>query len=650
MTRVRRTIRTRLILLVLASTLLPLSVGLALVVVADARALEADMVTRQKLIAQVVGEYSVADLAANDRHQSQITLGKLSSLPEIEYAAVFDAHGARFASYGGNGGGDVATVPLVAADTETSAPGHVDLLHPIEQGGVHHGSIYVRASTEALAQRVRRYAWSMVAVGIGVVLASLGLALVLQRGITRPILGLVEVARKIREEDDYDVRAVKTSSDEVGALCDGFNAMLSTLERRRGEQRFLLETTGSLSESLDYNKTLQRIAALSVPMIGDTCIVHIVEPNGRVRCVATGRMEEERDEPVTDVRRRTHLPTHQAERILEVLASGTSRVIQDAGEPFLPGLSSLDAEDRSILDQHWNVMSIPLVANESKVGVISFGSDVAKRAYGPSDIALAEELARRAALAVVNARLYRAAQDAVLARDEFLSIASHELRTPLTTLQLLVQGFRRAVQTESPPEEAIEGVRSSVELVGCEVARLDRLASNLLDVSRITAGRLPIERAHVDLSALVREVALRFEQEVEIAGCKLTVHADASVVGLWDRMRLDQIVTNLLSNAIKYGPGKPVEVRVESDATTGRIVVRDRGIGIAPKDATRIFERFERAVSARHYGGMGLGLYITRQIVEAHGGTIRVDSVPKEGSTFTVELPKTTSSLTDSRG
>jgi signal transduction histidine kinase len=227
---------------------------------------------------------------------------------------------------------------------------------------------------------------------------------------------------------------------------------------------------------------------------------------------------------------------------------------------------------------------------------------------------------------------------AVAARDEFLSIASHELKTPLTPLQLQVQSLQRLTQRNAPTP--IHGkLTTGLEVMDKQVVRLTTLVNNLLDISRITSQRLLLNLEEVDLRQLVQEVVVRFRQELLQAGCTLTVHAPDPVVGLWDRSRLDQVATNLLSNAMKYGAGKPIEISVEGTTDHGRLRVRDNGIGVAPEDQARIFDRFERAVSEHNYGGFGLGLWITRQIVECSGGTILVHSQPGAGATFVVELP-----------
>jgi signal transduction histidine kinase len=242
---------------------------------------------------------------------------------------------------------------------------------------------------------------------------------------------------------------------------------------------------------------------------------------------------------------------------------------------------------------------------------------------------LEEELAHRE-------RIEQELREAVVMRDDFLSVAGHELRTPLTAVQLQVHSLlgraRERYGTDGYLLERLERVRRQTE-------RLSGLIDELLDASRISAGRLTLEPEECDLAALVREVADRAAEAAARAGCALRVAAEAPVRGHWDRLRIEQVVSNLLGNALKYGAGKPVEVQVQGGRDRARLAVRDAGIGIPIEDQARIFRRFERAVSSRNFGGLGLGLWIVRQVVEAHGGTVRVESEPGQGATFIAELP-----------
>ncbi len=242
----------------------------------------------------------------------------------------------------------------------------------------------------------------------------------------------------------------------------------------------------------------------------------------------------------------------------------------------------------------------------------------------------AEETARRLAAATAARR---AAQEAVSARDEFLAIAGHELRTPLTALLFHAEALARGAAA-LPPDAAARTAK-----IARSARRIARLVDDLLDVSKISVGRLAIEPEPVDLAEVVREVVIRNAEPAAHAGSPLRLEAPRPVRGTWDAGRLEQVAEALVANALKYGRGRPIEILVDSSGDAARLVVRDHGIGIAPEDQARIFERFERAASARHYGGLGLGLWIVRQVVEGHGGTIRVASEPGAGATFTVELP-----------
>jgi PAS domain S-box-containing protein len=224
---------------------------------------------------------------------------------------------------------------------------------------------------------------------------------------------------------------------------------------------------------------------------------------------------------------------------------------------------------------------------------------------------------------------------AIAARDAFLSVASHELKTPVAAAVLQIQKVRRSLDRGGDPE----GVRRGIVAGESAVERLGLLVEALLDVSRIAGGSLALERAPYDLSASISEAATRFREQAARTGSVLDVAVEPDVHAVGDRLRLEQVIAKLLTNAIRFGGGKPVSVSLRRQGERAILQVSDRGIGIAPDDQARIFDRFERAVSVRNFGGFGLGLWIARHIVEASGGAIRVESAPGRGATFTVELP-----------
>jgi PAS domain S-box-containing protein len=232
-----------------------------------------------------------------------------------------------------------------------------------------------------------------------------------------------------------------------------------------------------------------------------------------------------------------------------------------------------------------------------------------------------------------RAKLVAELREAVRARDEFLSVASHELRTPITTIGLQAEVLSRAVRDDAPR------LAERCVVIQRQAERLEKLVATLLEVSRIATGRISLQLEPVDLGDVAREVATETASWAP-AGQQIGVEAAPAVVGTWDRLRLVQIATNLVSNAVKYGEGKPILVRVRTEDEAAVFEVIDEGIGIAAEDRERIFDRFERAVSGHHYGGLGLGLWIVREIVRVLDGTVAVQSEPGTGSKFSVRLPR----------
>lgn len=236
-------------------------------------------------------------------------------------------------------------------------------------------------------------------------------------------------------------------------------------------------------------------------------------------------------------------------------------------------------------------------------------------------------------------RLLDGLKQAITARDEFLSIASHELRTPLTSLQVQLDAYARLTKNEPMMAVSHPKVLGKVRSLTRQAERLTTLIIHLLEVTRLTSGRKDMHRARLDLEEVVNHVLKGFGDVAERAHSEVQTSL-RSVVGEWDRLRIELVVSNLLSNAFKYGRGRPVKVTLDGSPDVAVLTVSDQGIGISPDEQARIFERFERAVPETHYGGFGLGLWIVRQVVEAHGGEIKVLSKKGEGSSFTIELPR----------
>jgi len=229
---------------------------------------------------------------------------------------------------------------------------------------------------------------------------------------------------------------------------------------------------------------------------------------------------------------------------------------------------------------------------------------------------------------------------AVKMRDDFMSVVAHELRTPLNTLFLETQLRKMQIERGNLAAFAPEQLGKMVARDDRQIRNMVRLIDDMLDVSRIRSGALSVRPAQVELARLLQRVIDDLEQQALAVGSRITLDAPQPVDGWWDEFRIEQVVVNLLTNALRYGGGKPVEVGLSATPDGARIEVRDHGIGISEQDQQRIFQQFERGGGGKSADGLGLGLYITRQLVEAHGGKISVSSEPGQGSIFRLDLPQ----------
>jgi signal transduction histidine kinase/FixJ family two-component response regulator len=420
-------------------------------------------------------------------------------------------------------------------------------------------------------------------------------------------------------------------------------------ERRLVEDalRLLAEASKDLGSSLSFEDVLQRLVQLVVPRLADWFVVDLIEPPlapgdpPRVRRVAVEtsgpRAEAAARLLWTDPPRWDSLqPTMQA------VQTGQTVILTLEDDDLSPVLG-MDGDLQTLVreEEIHTSLAVPLEARGRILGALLIARTGRRRALGPTDVALAEELARRGAMALDNARLYQDSQDAVRARNDLLAAVSHDLRSPLTSIRGHAQILLRQLARGRVPEP--ERLKETLTTFESLVQRMTGQLDEMLDLARLHTGEpLDLRLQRMDLVALVRGVV----DDLRGVTPQCQIHFAAQVPsapGYWDATRLERVVLNLVHNAIKYSPGGgAIAVSVAADPARpdwAEISVEDHGLGIPAADLPHIFNRFHRASNVGTIDGTGLGLAICRQIVEQHGGTITVASEVGQGSVFTVRLP-----------
>ncbi|HET9684771.1 MAG TPA: PAS domain-containing sensor histidine kinase [Gemmatimonadaceae bacterium] len=414
--------------------------------------------------------------------------------------------------------------------------------------------------------------------------------------------------------------------------------MQDVTERRRAEeaQEFLSSVGVALSASLEYQETLAQATRLAVPILGDTCIVDIYHEDGTREVTVADA--DPAAEDLARVMRTRYPPLFESPAFAEARRARQPTFLPDLDEASISEMAVDEEHRRMIARIGWrSAMFVPLYAREHALGVITCFSRT--RRPDRQDFALAIELARRAALAIDNALLYDRARQATQARDEVLGIVSHDLRNPIATITMCAGALLDPVP--APPE----GVRTMAEAIRHSAAWAEGIISDLLDVTTLEAGRLSLHRAPVPAAQLLETAREQFLPLATEGAHVFKVVADDELPMVdVDAMRVQQALLNLLGNAAKFTPaGGHVTLFAHADEEHGVVEfsVADTGIGISEADLPNIFDRFWQVHRTRR-GGAGLGLAIARGIVESHGGSMRVESEPGVGSTFSFTLPVAT--------
>lgn len=410
--------------------------------------------------------------------------------------------------------------------------------------------------------------------------------------------------------------------------------------RARARLEILAGTSTAMSRAqLDLSSVLATVCREVATRLPDVCTINLIGADGKtLEIAAVHHIDPEAERHIRMTLEASPTFVGDATALGQVAATRQPKLIPIV--PFEQLLAAARPEYRAHFERYpiASLVVVPLHARDETLGTLTCSRSPQLPPFTVEDQQLLQEIADRAAFAIANARLFDAERTARQLRDDFLSIAGHELRTPLAAMQLQIENLRAHADRgtfAAKPELLTDRLDKSARSVN----RLGALIRQVLDVSQLVRGQLAYDREAVDLRDLVGDVLERAQEHALRAGSTISLVAGDEVIGQWDRGRLDQVITNLVDNAIKYGQGKPIDISVGHGGQGARLVIRDQGMGIAVDAQARVFGRFERAVSDRNYGGLGLGLWISRQIVEGLGGTISFESTQGLGTTFVVELP-----------
>lgn len=461
----------------------------------------------------------------------------------------------------------------------------------------------------------------------------------LSRKIGRSISNLLEATDKVANGNlDYQARVLHF--DEIGRLTDAFNKMITSLKTGQDELSLAIERTNGLqnitaafSEALTpeqvfdvvFEKAYKTLKALY------GAVVMVSEDGNSLEIRRTIGLDQSIIDKWKTFPINSDLPVAECVRYAKPIFIKNS-------DMDVKKYKDLEKTDFNKKNEQIHVY-LPLTIGSEVLGALTLTFKRAEDFDTPEkEFMLA--LARQCSQAIHRSELYDDARKAIEARDEFLSIASHELRTPLTPLKLQLQGLERHIMRGTLSDLPAEKVVKIIQTSDRQINRLSTLIDDLLDVSRITTGKLSLNKETFSVSEMINEVVIQYSQQLKTSQSNLHVTILEDSQGNWDKVRIEQVIINLLTNAAKYAPNKPIHITVGKTKGHVQIKVRDEGPGIAPEDQERIFKRFERVNSKNNVGGLGLGLYISKQIVEAHKGSITVSSTLGEGSTFTVDLPQ----------
>jgi PAS domain S-box-containing protein len=434
--------------------------------------------------------------------------------------------------------------------------------------------------------------------------------------------------------------------DAEGRVVGASKVARDITERKRTERtsRFLTDASATLAELSDYRSTLQKIASLAVPVFADWCAVDMLQEDGSLERLALMHSDPAKVKVAQALARRYPPRLDDPIGPVRVVTTGGSELVEDISDALLASLAHDEEHLRIIRDlAPRSYICVPLRSRGKTLGALTFATAESGRYYGPEDLRAAEDLAQRAVVAIENANLYRALQEADRRKDEFLATLAHELRNPLAPIRNALEILHRV---GSPRETA----RSAREMLRRQVQHMVRLVDDLLDLSRVSRGKIELRKERVELASVLHSAIETSRPLIEAARHELEVTLPPARVWLdADPIRLAQVVANLLNNAAKYTrEGGSIRLIAEQEGGEVAIHIQDTGIGIPAELLPRIFDMFAQADTSieRAQSGLGIGLTLVKRLVEMHGGTVAAHSAgPGQGSEFLVRLPVTTERL-----
>lgn len=456
------------------------------------------------------------------------------------------------------------------------------------------------------------------------------------RNAAKSILNLLHATEKVGL-GDINYQAPILEHDEIGRVTYAFNRMVSSLQANQEQLNLAMDRTNrlqSITESFSEALTPDQV----FEVVFEQLFGAMEASAGSIVLLTEDKMQLEikrqvgYDEELIEKWRRFSIAADVP--IAEVIRNNQAKFMTS---DMLKSYSALDDIDRG--HDFFAIAYLPLIIEGKSQGALSFSFPITKKFDRPErEFMIA--LARQCAQAIHRSQLYDDAKQAIEVRDEFLAIASHELRTPLTPLKMQIQSVARQINNDNFASLTPEKLLKMVDTSDRQISRLSVLIDDLLDVTRISAGKLSLNKEFFSMKEIINDVVAQYAHQLKYSKSTVEVVIENDMIGFWDKVRIEQVIINLLTNAAKYAPKELILITLTTSGTHVKVQVKDKGPGISDENQERIFKRFERVSDKQNIGGLGLGLYICSQIVEAHRGKIYVESTIGVGSIFTLELPE----------